>query len=313
MAKIALDLEAAIARRLHDGTRGTTTPRVLARGAGWNVADVLCTCGPHDKSFEEQHGAVLVALVVAGAFDYRTRHGAALMTPGAVMLGNAGDCFECGHTHRTGDRCVAFRFSPEWFERMAADPAVGAHKGAFDAARIAPSRTFSPFVAIAAAAVGGRLALPWDELAITLAAHALRYRQGNRVRPCADTPPAMRARIAQSVERIEASPADAPGVERLAREAGVSAYHFLRTFERVTGTTPHQYVMRARLRNAAMRLADAPGRIIDLAYDSGFDDVSNFNRAFRHEFGVSPRHYRAALTAGMPALRPRGAIDGKPG
>jgi AraC-like DNA-binding protein len=313
LAKIALDLDAAIARRFHDGTRGKTTPHVLARGPGWNVADVLCTCGPHDASFEEQHGAVLVALVVAGVFDYRTRHGAALMTPGAVMLGNAGDCFECGHTHRTGDRCIAFRFSPEWFERIAADPAVGARKGVFDAARIAPSRAFSRFVAIAAAGVSSRLALPWDELAIAVAAQALGYRQANSVRPRADISRAMQARIAQAVERIEAAPADAPGVERLAQEAGVSPYHFLRTFERVTGATPHQYVMRARLRGAAVRLTDAPGRIIDLAYDSGFDDISNFNRAFRNEFGVSPRHYRTAFAASMPALWSRRAIHGKPG
>jgi AraC-like DNA-binding protein len=79
----------------------------------------------------------------------------------------------------------------------------------------------------------------------------------------------------------------------MAREAGLSPYHFLRTFERLTGLTPHQYVRRARLRNAATRLAAEPVRVIDIAFDCGFGDVSNFNRAFRAEFGVSPRAYRA--------------------
>ena len=64
--------------------------------------------------------------------------------------------------------------------------------------------------------------------------------------------------------------------------------------------TPHQYVLRARLRQAAMRLAVEPARIIDIAFDCGFGDVSNFNRAFRAEFGVSPRAYRGLARGRVP-------------
>jgi AraC-like DNA-binding protein len=79
---------------------------------------------------------------------------------------------------------------------------------------------------------------------------------------------------------------------RLAQEARLSPFHYLRTFESLTGVTPHQYVLRTRLRAAATRLATEPARILDVALDAGFGDVSNFNRAFRTEFGVSPRIYR---------------------
>jgi AraC family transcriptional regulator len=72
----------------------------------------------------------------------------------------------------------------------------------------------------------------------------------------------------------------------------LSPYHFLRTFESLTGVTPHQYVLRTRLREAASRLAAETGRVLDVALDCGFGDVSNFNRAFRAEFGASPRQYR---------------------
>jgi AraC family transcriptional regulator len=57
--------------------------------------------------------------------------------------------------------------------------------------------------------------------------------------------------------------------------------------------TPHQYVLRARLREAASRLAKSTAAVLDIALESGFGDVSNFNRAFRNEFGVSPRAFRA--------------------
>ena len=60
----------------------------------------------------------------------------------------------------------------------------------------------------------------------------------------------------------------------------------------MTGLTPHQYARRARLREAAAHLATSSARVIDVALDCGFADVSNFNRAFRDEFGVSPRVYR---------------------
>lgn len=58
--------------------------------------------------------------------------------------------------------------------------------------------------------------------------------------------------------------------------------------------TPHQYVLRLRLREAALRLAGAldPIKIVEIAFDAGFGDVSNFNRAFRAEFGMSPSRYR---------------------
>ena len=74
----------------------------------------------------------------------------------------------------------------------------------------------------------------------------------------------------------------------------MSPYHFLRTFKRVTGVTPHQWLLRARLREAARRLAASRAPVTDIALDVGFEDLSNFMRSFRAEFGVSPRRYRLA-------------------
>ncbi len=296
MANIAAGLDAALAWRHRAGARARTTPRTLAAGDGWHAADVLCTHGPDDVPFEERHSRVLVALVVAGAFEYRTPSGRGLMTPGSVMLGNADECFECGHRHREGDRCIAFRFTPAYFERIAADVGATGRGARFNAARIAPSREFAPFVAAACAGVSMRNAQGWDTLAVALAAHTLRQTAGC---PTLDTRGASSAaieRVMQVVQLIEEAPGSDLGLERLAALAGLSPYHFLRTFEQAAGTTPHQYVVRARLRLAAQRLADAPDKIIDIALDCGFEDVSNFNRAFRAEFGASPRAYRARLT-----------------
>jgi len=69
--------------------------------------------------------------------------------------------------------------------------------------------------------------------------------------------------------------------------------------------TPHQYVLRVRLRRAATTLATEPGKVVDVALESGFGDLSNFNRAFRAEFGVAPEGYRRQVgtLVAKPPLR----------
>ena len=53
---------------------------------------------------------------------------------------------------------------------------------------------------------------------------------------------------------LEAHAGEELSLARIARASGVSAFHFLRIFTRVTGVTPHQYLVRARLRHAAAHL-----------------------------------------------------------
>lgn len=131
----------------------------------------------------------------------------------------------------------------------------------------------------------------WEELSVQFAARVVRLADG-LLPDWNDSPVGSEARVTRAVRMIERHPDAELTLGNLAAEAGLSRYHFLRTFERLTGVTPHQYVLRTRLRQAAMRLAE-PTSVLDIALDCGFGDLSNFNRAFRAEFGVSPRAYRA--------------------
>ncbi len=291
MAEIAVDLEHALARRREDGTPGRTAPRVIARGDGWTVADVLCTSGPGDHPFEERHRCYTVAIVLAGSFQYRSPGGRELMTPGSLMLGNHGQCFECGHQHGEGDRCVSFWYQPDYFERLAADAGARGRDARFRVPRLPPSRPLSPLAARAGAGAAGSAGVPWEEVAVALAGRVVKLAAGLSSRQHG-LPLNSEARVTRSVRAIDRDPGAALGLGQLAREAGLSPYHFLRTFSSLTGTTPHQYVLRARLREAALRLAAGTEMVLDVALDSGFGDVSNFNRAFRGEFGVSPRVFR---------------------
>jgi AraC family transcriptional regulator len=293
LAIIAIDVRQAVAERAARGGPAQVTPRPVAEGDGWAVHDVLCTSGPQDRPFEEQHGSVAVAIVVAGSFQYWSRSSRELMTPGSLLLGSAGQSFECRHDHGAGDRCLSFRYAPDYFECVAADAGASSH-ACFRTLRLPPLKVLSPIVARACAGLAGSglgiEAAAWDEISVELAAHAVQLAT-NGSSASARTPPGAEARVARTVRTIERH-LDAPlDLDGLARQAGLSPYHFLRTFQRVTGVTPHQFVLRARLREAAVRLTTERRNVLDIALDCGFGDVSNFNRAFRTEFGVNPRRY----------------------
>jgi AraC-like DNA-binding protein len=289
LAKIAAGAAGALAA----DRAGGITARVLARGEGWEVEDVRCTSGPRDRPFEERHDRASIAVVVAGTFQYRSSAGAALMTPGSLLLGDPGQTFECAHDHAAGDRCVSFHYAPEVFAGLAAE---ASGRPRFGVPRLPPLRALSPLVARAWAGLRGPLDVSWEELAVQLAGRAMQLAAGTSLDAAGPTAAAL-ARVTRALQAIEHEPDATLSLSFLAREARLSPYHFLRTFQQVTGLTPHQYVRRARLREAAARLATGRAKVLEVALDSGFGDVSNFNRAFRIEFGVSPRAYRADASA----------------
>lgn len=285
------ELDRALARRRSDGAPGRTTARLLARGDSWAVEDVICTAGPDDRPFEEQHSQLSIAIVAAGTFQYKSTTGHALMTPGSMLLGNDGQCFECGHEHGSGDRCIAFRFDPDYFEQIAVDAGWHGRALRFRSPRLPAVRDSATVVAQACAALNGSTNVSWEEIGVILAARLTRL-LGASSRSAGELPARAVARVTRSVRAIERDPSATLTLRQLAADAELSSYHFLRTFERLTAVTPHQYVRRLRLRDAALRLTREPARVIEIAYESGFNDVSAFNRAFRAEFGLSPLSYR---------------------
>ena len=282
MAKIAAN------SREQESTGGPRA-RHLASDDGWTVSDVVCTAGPQDHPFEEKHSRTSIAIVVSGTFQYRSAAGRELMTPGSLLLGNAGDCFCCGHEHGTGDRCLAVSYTPEFFERVSADAGGGGRR--FGAVRLPPIRALARMVAKASALLAGAGNVACEELGIQLAANAIQIAQRAAPARVAAKPSSL-ARVTRVVRMIDNEPSMPHDLRSLAQIARLSPYHFLRTFEELTGTTPHQYLLRARLRRAAIRLRTESARVLDIGLACGFGDISNFNRSFRSEFGMSPRTYR---------------------
>jgi len=299
LAKIAVEFDEASRQSARVQLSRGPVRYLLAQGDDWTVSDVICTAGPDDRAFEEQHSHVCIAVVVSGSFQYQSSSGRELMTPGSLLLGNVGQYFQCSHEHGVGDRCVSFTFEPRYFESLAAEAGIQTRDSRLPL-RVPPVRELSTVIArvcAGIAAVGSPSrqiwstdSAEWQEISLELARRTLEL--ARPVMPKPGFSPAAEARITRLVRMIEAQPDAEHKLSTLAREARLSRFHFLRLFQHLTGLTPHQYVRRARLRWAATRLTVDPARVLDIALDSGFADISNFNRAFRAEFNINPMAHR---------------------
>jgi AraC family transcriptional regulator len=281
-------LGSALLAKARTGAAGASTDRTIAAGAGWRVGDIVCTRGPRDRPFEERQSGASISLVLSGSFVCRSEHGASLLAAGSLMLVSAGQIFECSHRHGEGDRCLSFQFDPDLFERLAHD--AGASRAALQRQTLPPLRALAQVAARARAAMANPAVL--EEIAVELVGAVVGV--ASRVRRERQAPPQHHARIARALRLLGSRSAEPHSLADLARSAGLSPYHFLRTFKRVTGITPRQWLLRARLREAALRLSTTRASVTEIALDVGFEDLSNFMRSFRAKFGVSPRRYRLA-------------------
>lgn len=278
--------------RQSNGPPGAPDVRTIAATADWDIAEYTCHCGPADRAFEEQHGQFTIAAVMQGHFTYRTDNGRGLMQPGALLLGNQGRCFECGHEHGVGDRCIAFHIAPQLFDEIAAS-VTGALNYKFRRAALPPMPGLLPQVAKIETLASQGDALLIGQSVPALVASILSAASGQ--------PPTRRAPTARDERRVGRvlsylqahASKEGLGLDELADVAIMSKYHFLRTFQQTVGVTPHQYLLNLRLRGAAVRLATTSEPVTKVALDNGFGDLSTFNDRFKRVFGTHPLAYRA--------------------
>lgn len=86
----------------------------------------------------------------------------------------------------------------------------------------------------------------------------------------------------------------------VAKAAGASVFHFCKVFHKATGLKFTDYVARVRLEDARTQLLNPNKRISEVAYDVGFQSLTQFNRMFKRVFGQSPSDFREHLTDKRP-------------
>lgn len=91
---------------------------------------------------------------------------------------------------------------------------------------------------------------------------------------------------------LHSSYMDNPGLELLSNLACLSVPQLVRQFKAVFHTTPHQYLIRIRLKRAAELLKQTGKPVHEIAWLCGFENTSAFCRAFKSEFGMQPQGFR---------------------
>jgi AraC-like DNA-binding protein len=99
------------------------------------------------------------------------------------------------------------------------------------------------------------------------------------------------------IDRHFAEPLDVPA---LAREAYASRAHFVRSFKKAFGETPHRYLVRRRIERAKELLRNTPLSVTEVSLAVGFRSLGSFSAAFRQLVGEAPRVYASRWRAAVP-------------
>jgi AraC family transcriptional regulator len=255
----------------------TTT---LYKRPSLSVVDIRC-----NARVTGYHDGLSISFMRKGYLRYRVRGVCHELVTGSVFVGHPGSEYECTHGNNGTGEGLAFRLAPALVDSLDFSSAM------WQVSSLPPSAELMVLGELAQAAVRGRSDMGLDEIGLLFAAKLIAIVSGRKQGAVTATA-SDRRRAIEAALWIDANCSEPIDLETAASVAGLSNFHFLRIFAKAVGVTPHQYLVRCRLRRAAQMLAESNRPISDIALEVGFTDLSNFVRTFGRAAGVSPRRFR---------------------
>ncbi|QDQ85789.1 helix-turn-helix domain-containing protein [Paraburkholderia megapolitana] len=254
--------------------------KTLLSHSSMSVANFRC-----DSRVVGSHGESSISYVTRGSLGYQARGKSFDLVAGSILVGRPGVDYVCTHDRNVSGECLSFRFTPELIEAIGDAPEVWHVDG------VPPLAEMMVLGELAQAAANGTSDVGLDEIGMLFAARLTEVISGRKQR-VTDATGSDRRRAVDAALWIDANSQEGIDLEGAAKVVGLSNFHFLRVFSKALGVTPHQYLVRCRLRHAARLLADDTRSISEIALDVGFGDISNFVRTFHRAAGVPPRSFR---------------------
>lgn len=260
--------------------------RALVQTADLTVVDYVCDAGPHDVPRTEHHALHSISYVRAGSFGCQTRGASFELVTGSLLIGHPGDEYLCTHQHHGGgDECLSFQLSASLVDQL------GGPASLWRVGSLPPLAELVVLGELAQSCAEQLSDARADEVGMLLAERFIEV--ATQASPARATVAARdRKRAVDAAMWLDARSHEDVDLAEVAAASKLSPFHFLRLFRGSLGVTPHQYLVRSRLRNAARLLADEDRSISAIALDVGFADLSNFVRTFHRAAGVSPRAFR---------------------
>ncbi|MFI3238151.1 MAG: AraC family transcriptional regulator [Lachnospiraceae bacterium] len=99
--------------------------------------------------------------------------------------------------------------------------------------------------------------------------------------------------IQESIEYMEKHLSENIAIEDLAATTNLSKYYYIRRFKALTGRTPFEYLKSVRIEYAKEILLENKNmNIVDVAMESGFNNIGYFTKVFKQQVGITPGSYR---------------------
>ncbi len=292
-------------------TAFATTPYLTSAPSHWD--GILCEqyrlsgYTNAGKTYLNHHLCIHMAGATPAYWYENGRKHNAFLKPGGVHLASAGSATPAGGCEQNFDLFV-IELSPGIFTRVLqedAPPTVELR----DRTAVRDAQIFSLGAALqmelSSGCPSGRLYA--ELLGASLTAYLARHYcvWPAKVREAKAGMPAHRLR--RTIDYIETNLTGDLRLEEMAENAQMSPYTFSRLFTQAAGLTPHQYVLRARIKEAKRMLREGKASIADVSLQLGFSDQSHFTRVFHKITGVTPRQFTRGYWPQIPEAFEPGA------
>lgn len=235
------------------------------------------------------HAQFGIGLIDGGAQRSLSGRGTVEAGPGDTITVNPGEVHDGMPIGDVGRSWRMLYFEPSLVAAAIGDMSEGGTE-AFEFSRPAMTdagvaRAFESLFEVVTGVADASAALRGEELLLLLLAGLMDERRKQAI------PDA----VGRALSMIDDAPARPLSLCDLAQESGLSRFQLVRAFARVTGLTPHAYLMQRRT-DLARRLIARGMPLAETAAASGFADQSHMTRLFVRKFGVSPGAYASAVT-----------------
>lgn len=230
------------------------------------------------------HDTYSIALLTHGAKDFRTnstRHtldstNMVTMNPGEIHYGNS--------INEEGWRQLVILFDSHSGRRFAEENSVKKKELIFDSIVKTDRQLRADVVKLCRGAVNAESDMEREHLCEMLMAALFSGEKMLNATP----PKSDRAGIRKVIELMNDEPDEKHTLEDLARMAGMSKFHFLRSFRHSTGVTPHAYLNLVRIEIARKLILTTDISLSEIALSCGFSDQAHFTRSYKKIYGTPP-------------------------
>lgn len=276
---------------------------ILYESDFYRIMDFKCRCVDCRKSKPEYSTAFSISFVRKGNFLYNVFRRSLDSYSGCVLVTKPGYERTVEHTHTIPDECTIFEFKTHFFQELLEHygglPFFQNNDWHSTLVKTTAETEFLHFHIIRLILTRSGSKLQIDHGVMEVIEKVLRnitdYKPDRRIN----------TRLKQNhlitIERAKAYLTehftDDVSLMQLAEHCYVSPFHFSRLFKTFTATSPHQFLLTIRLKQAELLLRDTAQPVADIAFVSGFNSIEHFTAAFKQKYDCPPATYRQQLPA----------------